>query len=348
MMASLLGAKAKVDSKTSGDSVSDNFAPVAEMSPLKFVNLNPAFASMVNKEPPAAMAVPSMMSPFEKRFLYGLAKNYYKGEGIIIDGGIFLGASTRCFGEGLRENPHLAEARSLKSKPIVSFEKGSTNPGMIPFFRRHDVPISPKLHDSFLPVLGDYLKPVEDIVDLRTGDIMETAENLDLPIEICFLDVLKLPEICDYCFRTFFPRLIPGRSIVIQQDYFYELLPYIKVYQEFLREHFAFIGEIGSTAAYLCTSPVPEEKLAALRAGISYEEQLRLAAIAMQRSIDPARRFMMGLSKLRLIEKGEGREAAQSYLRMLISDFPEQAEDSVHKRLSDSLRQVRKLLGDVT
>jgi len=348
MIASVLGANVKKASKTSEVDSSEIFAPAAEKLPLKCVNLNPAFASLVGRAPPTAMSVPSMMSPFEKRFLYGLARDYYKGEGVIIDGGIFLGASTRCFGDGLRENPNLARARSVKDKPIISFEKGSTNPGMIPFFQRHGVPISPQLHDSFLPVVQDYLGPVEDIVDLRVGDIMETAEDLDFPIEICFLDVLKLPEICSYCFQKFFPRLIPGLSIVIQQDYFYELLPYIKTHQEFLRDHFTFIGEIGSTAAYLCTSAIPAEKLEALRAGLPYEEQLRLSSIAMQRTIDPARRFMMALSKLRLIEKAEGRAEALSYLRMIVSDFPEQAGDTLHKRLSDSLRAVKKLLGDVS
>ena len=79
------------------------FAPVPDAAPLKLVHLNPAFAPLAAKAPPTAMAVPSMMSMYEKRFLYGLAKQYYRGDGIIIDGGIFLGASTRCFADGLRD-----------------------------------------------------------------------------------------------------------------------------------------------------------------------------------------------------------------------------------------------------
>jgi len=309
---------------------------------LKHVQLDAGFASLTSEMPPSAGEVPSMMAPHEKRFLYGLAKQYWRGEGIIVDAGIFLGGSTRCFGDGLRANPALAKGRRVKEKPIVSFEKGSMNPGMVPHLERKGITITEDLRRNFIPLVEKFIEPVSDLVDLRPGDIMETAETIDQPIEICFLDVLKTPEISSYCLSKFMPRLIPGRSVVIQQDYFFEQLPYIKTHQEFLRDHFTYIGEICSSAAFLCTSPIPEEKLAQIREGIPYEESLKLAGIAMQRSNDPARRFMMAISKLRMIEKEEGPEAA--YLRMIKSDFPEQAGDTMHKRLVDSLAAAERLL----
>lgn len=321
-----------------------SFVVAPDASPFRCVRLNPGFAPLISEAPPTAMGVPSMISAPEKRFLYGLAKHYYRGEGIIVDAGIFLGASTRCFDDGLRENPHLAKGRAIKDRPIVSFEKGIAFSTAIPLFKQYRVPFDIKDRDSFAPAIQHYLEPAKDLVDLRIGDIMQTAEDLDLPIEICFLDVLKRPEIGAYCVDKFFPKLIPGRSIVVQQDYFFPGLPYIKTDQEFLRSHFVYIGEIWATAAFLCTSKIPQSEIEALRRGLGAEEQVRLASIAMQRTTDPARRFMMAVSKLRVVREELGREAARDCLRQIISDFPEQIENQRIERFQDILRSARALV----
>lgn len=49
-----------------------------------------------------------MMSEGERRFLYNIVKSYYSGAGLIVDTGIFLGASTACLGAGVKANPNLA------------------------------------------------------------------------------------------------------------------------------------------------------------------------------------------------------------------------------------------------
>lgn len=308
------------------------------------IHLASGFAELLAESPPTALDVPSMMSVEERTLLYGLARRHFRGDGVIVDGGIFLGASTRCFADGLRANPALAKARTVTAKPIVSFEKGSTNPGMIPFFERHHVPLTPGIEESFLPVLQKNLEPVMDMVDLRVGDITQTAESLDLPVEICFLDVLKLPHISIYCLAKFFPRLIPGHSIVVQQDYFYDLLPYIKTHQELMREHFTFLGEINSSAVFLCTSAVPAEKLEALHHPIPYEDQLMLADVAAARTRVPRRRFMMALSKLRIIRRNAGKKAARAYYETIKADFPEQMAEKDNARLVDAIAAAEKIL----
>ena len=68
--------------------------------PLQMTRLNAAFAKLVDSIPLSCLDTPSMMSIPERQFLFGLASRYYAGKGIIVDAGIFLGASTRCFGEG--------------------------------------------------------------------------------------------------------------------------------------------------------------------------------------------------------------------------------------------------------
>src|SRR5262249_22005826 len=145
--------------------------------------------------------------------------------------------------------------------------------------------------ESFEAELRRNVEPVKELVDLHIGDIMDTAK-IDNPVEILFLDILKGQRVSVHAFRQFYPKLIPGQSIVIQQDYFYERLPWIKTHQEALAGYFDFIGEIGSSAVFLCTSEIPQTVVDALGNKMPSVEQLRLASIAMQRSADPSRRFL--------------------------------------------------------
>jgi len=320
-------------------SIAVELAPAPE--PLRMTKLNQSFSRLVGRIPPSALSVPSMMSVPEKRFLYGLASAYYEGHGVIVDAGIFLGASTRCFGEGLQNNPRLQQITRRWKKPVISFERGLINPGMPAFFQRNKLKFSGNVGDSFESEVRRNIEPVKTLIDLRMGDIMQTAHGKE-PVEVLFLDVLKLPEISTFVIRSFFPRLIPGRSIVIQQDYFYERLPYIKTQQEFFGAYFEYIGEIGSTAVYRCSKEIDAAALAGLEA-VPAAEQLRLSSIAMQRSSDPSRRFLMALSKMRLIGKLYGREAAHEYLVFVKGEFPDQVEATArYSRLNEALTSAEK------
>lgn len=304
--------------------------------PMRMTHLERPFNRLVGNIPKSILAVPSMMSVPERRFLYGLASKYYAGEGLIVDAGIFLGASTTCFGEGLRENVYLKKAVAAWQRPIVSFERGIVTPTMPAFFKRNSLNIDLKPGDSFGELVRANVQPVADLVDLRIGDIQETGK-IEQPIEVLFLDVLKLPEINKFVVENYYPRLIPGQSIVIQQDYFYDLLPYIKTYQEYFAPYFTYLGEIGSTGVFLCTAQIPQEATKNIEEKLDADEQIRLASIALQRSIDPTRRFLMALSKARLIRKHLGAKAGQSYLQFVKSEYPEVDVDGA-PRLREALR----------
>jgi len=311
--------------------------------PLQTVRLNAAFAPLVSPMPPSCLDTPSMMSIPEKQFLFGLASRYYAGEGIIVDAGIFLGASTRCFGEGIHSNPRREEIVANRPQPIVSYERAIVNPNMPRFFRRHGLTFSAAPGESFESELRRNVAPVKDLVDLRIGDFMD-ATAPGCPVEILFLDILKTPVLSLRAFRMFYPKLVPGRSVVVHQDYFFEELPWIKTHHEALAAYFDFIGEIGSSAVFLCRKSIPQGVADALGADMPPAEQLRLASIAMQRSADPARRFFMALSKMRLIRRLQGRAAARAYLDTVKAEFPEQIEQTENPRLSQALQKSEVLL----
>ena len=316
--------------------------PLTPTKPLQLTRLNGPFAALVGSMPPSCRDAPSMISVPEKQFLFGLASRYYTGKGLILDAGIFLGASTRCFGEGVRSNPQREEIIRAWQRPIVSYERAIINPNMPRFFRKHGLALSAAPGESFESELRRLIEPVKDLVDLRIGDFMEAAD-FDRPVEILFLDILKSSALSLRAFHMFYSRLIPGHSLVVHQDYFFEELPWIKTHQEALANYFDFVGEIGSSAVFLCRKAIPQTVLDGL-ADLPPAEQLRLASIAMHRSADPARRFFMAVSKMRLIRKLQGRVAARAYLDFIKTEFPEQVAQTDNRRLGYALQRAEEFL----
>ena len=49
----------------------------------------------------------SMLMPYELSLLYALAKDYWHGEGAIVDTGCLYGLTTRMFADGILKNPHV-------------------------------------------------------------------------------------------------------------------------------------------------------------------------------------------------------------------------------------------------
>ncbi len=56
-----------------------------------------------NRMPELLCEHPGMISNAERSLLFNLAKHYFQNQGTIIDAGAFLGASTVCFAQGLKE-----------------------------------------------------------------------------------------------------------------------------------------------------------------------------------------------------------------------------------------------------
>ncbi len=319
----------------------DTEAHTLKPTPMRLAHLFPPFQRLVLEAPASVMTTPSMMSDAERYLLYNLAQRYYRGAGLIVDAGIFLGGSTHCFAAGLRENPRGEAAAERWGKPIVSLERAVVSPTMPGFFARHGFGQHYRPGDSFADLLVATVKPHLDLVELRIGDIVELGE-VDDRIEILFLDVLKNQKIADFAVQAYFPALIPGRSMVIQQDYFFEGLPFLKTYQEFFGRYFDYVGEVGSSAVFRCIEKIPTSETRRLTAGLTPDEQLRLNAIALQRSYDPTRRLLMALSRTRLIYQLKGSAAAAEYLAHVEDDFAGELGAATPDRIRAAVRDTLK------
>src|SRR5439155_18425253 len=113
---------------------------------------------------------------------------------------------------------------------------------------------------------------------------------------------LKSPELNEYCFKEYLPRLSPGRALVVHQDYFNGDLPFIHVNQERLSSKFEYVGEISSTAVFRLLYRINQEEIEEMFDNPpTGQDRMALVAQASQRSIDPYRRLMMAFSRLRTI-----------------------------------------------
>lgn len=269
---------------------------------------------------------PSMMSPVEREILFRLARDYYQGKGKIIDAGVFMGASTRLFCHGLKANPASDAILAADPTPVATFEYGQLGAGMPRFFERHGIETDGLLDGtSFKPLFEKMIADVASMVDLRFGDVMEHTWGGE-PVEICFLDLIKSIKINAHVFKTMIPHLLVGESILIQQDYFIDRLPFLKMSQEYLAPYFDYDGNAQSSGFFRLNKTIPDDVLAqaADPYSLPYDQQMDLIEQCGERvAQDPDRHFLVLLSKVIVAFEQNGVAAGDRELEELAERFPD-------------------------
>ena len=184
--------------------------------------------------PPVVERVPAMLTHQEKRMLYWAAANAYEVEGLILDQGAFLGGSSMCFAAALRN-------RGFASPLIHSYDRFRLGP----FELERWFPGGGPPGNLTRPLYEANLRGFHDLIDVHEGDILCESWRGEA-IEILFVDVAKSSQIWDHLVTTFFPSLLPGRSLLVLQDYLYgDTGPWHHVVMEKLAGHFSIIGDTG-------------------------------------------------------------------------------------------------------
>jgi hypothetical protein len=296
--------------------------------------------------PAAVLQYPGMTSRTEKAILYNLARHYYRGEGHIVDVGIFLGASTNAFAEGLRDNQDALSKIQPGTKPIRSFDIAI----WLKAFNRHlkhdgvakvlGPDVSLEEGESFAPILEKLLANHLDLIDFRIGDIVQTAKA-DGPVEIAFYDCLKNRSRDWAAFCAFTPSFIPGRTIVIQQDYFYWSAYDNKVRQECLAAYFEYIGAAGASAVFRLIKPIPEEFYNEdPTLGLTLADKLNLLQQAAERTDSTRHRAYTEISCVALLLASKKTARAREQLDDIASRYADIA--SPGSRLDAEIGRLRE------
>jgi hypothetical protein len=193
-----------------------------------------------------ARDVKTMLSIEERQLLQWLTAQYYNGEGAIVDGGPFVGGSTVPLAEGL-----LSAGRS---DMIDVYDRFEVEPYMSEMYFQHEGLVG---GESFLPVFERNTAHVAQMLSVHAGDLLSKSWRGD-PIEILFVDCSKTWELNDFIVSEFFPSLIPGRAIVVQQDFVFALCPWVALTMEYLADHFQPVGFAEQcSVVYVTRSAVP-------------------------------------------------------------------------------------------
>jgi len=129
------------------------------------------------------------------------------------------------------------------------------------------------------------------------------------PIEVLVIDIAKSTEVADHVAASFFPALVPGRSIVVQQDFLHEAQPWLPVQMELFGGHFVPLAKVGPHGmSYLCTASVAGADIAAARTGA-------LDDSAMLGLLQAAQTRFAGRAFARQFEKAMARLSANPGLR---------------------------------
>jgi len=277
--------------------------------------------------------IPSMIWISEQQFLYLLARDYYRGVGLIVDAGIFLGSSTRAYTAGLRDRPDLD--RLLRAgRPVRSYDLALCDDFMASLINAH-YGKNYQPGDSFLEILANNIRGCEDCVQFCPGDI--TDQTVDVPIEVLFLDVCKTSAVNTHMIKEFFPRLIPGHSVLIQQDFVHEWLPWIHVAMGFFEPYFQFLGVVGESpsAVWLNTRKIPSttswecERGGDLYRTAPLPQLVKLFERGTRRLTSDNQQYVLGLAKSRMMAERGDRLGAMRLLDRLIPRF-----DQLHHRPS--------------
>ena len=190
---------------------------------------------------------PTMLTREELRMLHWLTHEYYSGHGCICDLGAFLGGSTMALADGLIES-------GRSERQIHSYDRHKITAAMWTRYIGDRLPFPDG--GDFLPVMPTLMGDRVEVVKFHTGDFLR-APVPDEPIEILFIDIAKTAEVADRIVSEFFPKLIPERSVVVQQDYFHPWPVWDVAAMEILSEFFEPLSYTDQNSAlFLCKKAI--------------------------------------------------------------------------------------------
>jgi hypothetical protein len=262
--------------------------------------------------PVDATGIPTMLSKNERRLLYGLARDYARDDAAIVDAGCFLGGSTAALLAGVRDRAETWDGAPVASYDLFRVEAYT----MQKFFRDDPDEVGASFRDRFDANVARF--DVPHVV--HEGDITRIGWDGG-PIDVLFLDVLKSWEINDAVLRDFFPALIPGRSVIVHQDYAGGYMPWIAISVELMRDSLLLLDwmEWGSHV-YFLERELPADVIEQGVSGLDVSTRFELIDRAIARA-DGWVRGMLEIDRAALIVDRDGREAGLSALASIAERY---------------------------
>ncbi|WP_226783215.1 hypothetical protein [Oceaniglobus trochenteri] len=221
------------------------------------------------------LRVPTMLAGEEQQFYLWLTRDWMEGDGAVVDLGACVGGSTARLAEG-----HRIAGRGGR---IYAYDRFRADdrlkarllyPGGVAPFEGQDA----------FRVARRLLAPWRDRTILMRGEIQDVGWRGG-PIAVLAIDAFKQVALIDRMVADFFPALVPGRSIVVQQDFLHWSQPWLCALMDRFGDAFQRLCHVpNDTVAYLLRRPMTASRIEAARIGGIGDDEL-FAAIARTRRV---------------------------------------------------------------
>jgi hypothetical protein len=200
-----------------------------------------------------------MTTVSERAYLQWFTQVIFKNEGAIVDLGCWLGSTTIPLARGLARNKRI----SPPLQSIYAYDAFVWRSWMAPCVAATPLHGKYRDGDSFVDEFKERTAPWQDRIRLREGDLA-TIDWKEGKIEFLLIDIMKSWELANSVISRFFPALIPGRSLVLHQDFAHWYTPWIHLIHYRLRHHFCLEYDIprSTSVVFRLQEPIPPALLA--------------------------------------------------------------------------------------
>ena len=180
----------------------------------------------------------SMLRDDELRMLFHLARDVAEPGMALIDAGAFTGGSTVALAAGLAARPD----RDAFLRSVHSYDRFEITSEFYKRLLFDQV----DLGGSFLPHYMHNISPWNTYINVYPGDFLK-AVWLRQPISVLFCDISKTTQLDLKVWRSFVPYLVPGTSVLVQQDLLHVQSWYLHIALGEFIDHFDVLGLVESS-----------------------------------------------------------------------------------------------------
>lgn len=220
--------------------------------------------SLIESAPDVVHSARGQLTAFDRMLYFWAAKEFFSGQGTVVDAGALVGGSTSVLAEGLLANP-----RARADKPIIHvydlFEDerdGYSATLLKGWYNDRNERSNPY---DFLRHFKRNTKAYEQLIYVHKGDITKSAYDDVRAIEILSIDVAKSADLMLFCAKYFFPKLLPGQSMILHQDYIFPYQPWLHIAMELMADIVEKVYDVPNhcTAAFIPKRAITEKDVEA-------------------------------------------------------------------------------------
>ena len=292
-----------------------------------------------------------MITPEEMRYLYWLGEHFWEDSGHIVEIGPWLGGSTACLASGMRHRVQPTKGKChvfdnfiwrdfMSARASLPLSDGCS---FQPYFEDNLTAFRDFLvvHRQALP---DDDVPLDKLADSvwSTGEDKKIAPltwNTGEPVEILFIDGAKSWTGLAHLLRVFSESLIPGKSLIVCQDYKFWGSYWVPMMFEYFIGHFDMTHNLNhNTVSFRLTRGISESEFDNMPGyrDIGLDSGIELLESASQRLLNMGDRLgalILQGCKVRYCLNMGAQDTAIRHFRELEAKWPVRTENYTINRL---------------